>query len=117
MKLFIQSMIIITTMLLLQSCYKTGQINVKNDTELMMENVKWGDVLISERILTGETSKPRTIKIKKNDPIEHEIYFESTNDEYYIFAKTKYKKSLIRNELKTINIGKTTPMIINTKPR
>lgn len=106
-----------TFILLFYSCTETGQIQVNNNTKLMMENVMWGDVLISERILTGETSEPVTIKINKNTATENAISFESTNDDYYIFAKTKRKFKIIENKTRTITMLNDTPLNINTKPR
>ncbi len=117
MKKLTKALLIVTAVVLFYSCAKTGQIQVKNDTELMMENVRWGDVLISERILAGETSKPKTIKIEKNASNANAIYFESVNEDYYIYAKTEYHHTISKDNLKTVRINQKSDLTINTKPR
>jgi len=112
MKNLIKIILVAFVITFFNSCTKTGQIIVKNETELMMENVRWGDIVICERLLTGDASSPKTIKIKKES---HEIYFESENNEYYIFAKTKHSYEI--NRTTVITIDKRTPLTINTKQR
>jgi len=82
----------------------------------MIENVKWGDVLISERILTGDVSKPVTIKINKNSSNTNAIYFETTKGDYRYYIKTEYHHSISKDNLKTIRITKDTPATMNHKP-
>jgi len=53
MKKLTKTILLVVISILSYSCTEKGQIQVKNNTDLMMENVRWGDILISERILTG----------------------------------------------------------------
>lgn len=117
MKCITKICLIMAFPLMLYSCIDTGQIQIKNNTDLMMENVKWGDIVISERILTGETSIPITIKVKKKDSKSNNISFESLTDENRVYAKTKERYMLITKKTITIQINPKTQLFLNTVPK
>jgi len=75
----------------LQSCYKTGDIQVQNNiTKVKIADVKWGDIYIATELLPGETSEKLTIcKDQEKLPDSHKISFKMTANNKSIYLETE----------------------------
>ncbi len=76
---------------IMQSCYKPGDIQVQNNiTQVKIVDVKWGDIYIAYELLPGESSKKLTIR--KHDeklPSSHKISFKMTANNRSIYLETE----------------------------
>lgn len=77
--------------LLLQSCYKPGEIQVKNNiTKVKISDVKWGDIYIATDLFPGESSKKLTIdRYEEKLPGSHKISFKMTANNKSIYLQTE----------------------------
>lgn len=90
MKIKFISLIIFAT-ILLQSCYKPGEIQVKNNiTKVKIVDVRWGGIYISTELLPGESTKKLTIdKYEEKLPSSHKISFKMTANNKSIYLETE----------------------------
>lgn len=81
----------VLVILLLQSCYRPGEIQVKNNiTKVKITDVKWGDIYIATDLLPGESSKKLTIdKYEEKLPSSHKISFKMTANNKSIYLQTE----------------------------
>jgi hypothetical protein len=87
----IKLLILIFITLILNSCYKPGDIQVQNNiTKVKIVDVKWGDFYLATELLPGETSEKLTIrKYDEKLPSSHKIRFKMTANNKSIYLETE----------------------------
>jgi len=82
---------IVGVLALMQSCYKSGDIQLKNNiSQVKILDVKWGDTHIATELLPGETSGKW--KIEHHDeklPSSHKISFTMTANNKSVYLETE----------------------------
>lgn len=80
----------------LQSCIKSGDIQVQNDiTQVQIVDVKWGDIYIATELLPGEMSEKLTIdRYEKKLPSSQKVTFKMTANNKTIYLETEEKYRL-----------------------
>jgi hypothetical protein len=83
--------LIVCTVVIMQSCYKPGDIHVQNNiTQVKIVDIKWGDNYIATELLPGETSEKLTIrKYDEKLPRSHRISFKMTANNKSIYLETE----------------------------
>lgn len=87
----LKSISIIFVVLVLQSCYEPGTIQVQNNiSNVRITDVKWGSAYISTELLPGETSEKRTIdRYLEELPKSYKLSFKMTANNRSIFLETE----------------------------
>lgn len=83
-----------------QSCYKSGKMKIQNKvSSVTLEDIKWGDVFISDKLLPGESSNTVTID-KQTDklPKSHKISFKMSSNGQLIYLETVDEFQLIEDD-------------------
>jgi hypothetical protein len=76
---------------IMQSCYKPGDIQVQNNiAQVKIVDVKWGDIYIANELLPGESSRKLTIrKYDEKLPSRHKVSFKMTANNKSIYLETE----------------------------
>ena len=84
---------LLSIIVLLQSCYKPGKITIKNNiSQVKIQSVKWGDILIASSLLPGESSSPKIInKYSEKLPSSKIISFKMTANDKTVYLETTEK--------------------------
>lgn len=84
-------MLIVCTVLMIQSCYEPGDIQIQNSiTQVKIVDVKWGGTYIATELLPGETSEKLTIdKYEEKLPSSHKISFKMIANNKSIYLETE----------------------------
>lgn len=87
----IKLILIVFIAVILQSCYKPGDIQVQNNiTQVKIMDVKWGDIYIATELLPGETSEKLTIdRYEEKLPSRYKLSFKMTANSKSIYLETE----------------------------
>ncbi len=90
----IKLILIVCTVVFLQSCYKPGKISVQNNiSQATIEDVSWGSNPVASELLPGETSIKMTIdKYTEKLPGTHSVSFtlRANNKTVYLETEEEY---------------------------
>jgi len=82
--------LIVCVVLIMQSCYKTGDIQVQNNiTQVKIVDVKWGHINIASKLLPGEARKLTIYKYEDKLPSRYKISFKMTANNKSIYLETE----------------------------
>lgn len=87
----VKLILIVSTVIFLQSCYKPGDIQIQNNiSQVKIVDVKWGDIYIATELLPGESSSKLTInKYDKKLPSSQKISFKMTANNKSLYLETE----------------------------
>lgn len=97
---------------MLQSCYKPGKITIKNNiSQVEIQNVKWGDIVVASSLLPGESSYPKIInKYTEKLPSSKTISFKMTANGKTVYLETKEEFLLKEDDDILIILDDNTPV-------
>jgi hypothetical protein len=109
----IKFILIICIAFILQSCYKSAEIQVRNNiSKVKITEVKWGDHYIASQLLPGQTSSKITITNREEKfPAIHNISFIMTANDKYVYLETVSKYMLDEDQELLIILDDTTKVI------
>lgn len=105
--------IFIATVFVLQSCYKSGEIQVQNNiSNVVIEDVYWGDNYLSSELMPGEKSSVNIInKYEEELPSSNTITFKMTANNSSIYLQTVEKFTLNQDEKILIVLEDSTKVV------
>jgi hypothetical protein len=86
----LQFILVICSAFILTSCYKSADIQVRNNiSQVKIMDVKWGDIYIAGELLPGETSSKITVTSQEEKfPATHNISFVMSANDKYVYLET-----------------------------
>lgn len=104
---------IVFVVLIMQSCYKPGDIQVQNNiSQVKIVDVMWGDIYIATELLPGQSSEKLTIsKIEEKLPSSQKISFVMTANNKSIYLETEEEYLLGEDEFLLITLSDDTDVV------
>lgn len=86
----IKFILVICIAFIFQSCYKSAEIQVRNNiSKVKIIDVKWGDNYIAGELLPGQTSSKITVtNHEEKFPATHNISFVMFANDKYVYLET-----------------------------
>ena len=86
----LQFILVICISFIFQSCYKSAEIQVRNNiSQVKIMDVKWGNIYIASELLPGETSSKITVtNYEEKFPTTHNISFVMSANNKYVYLET-----------------------------
>ncbi len=86
----LQIILVICVAFIFQSCYKSADIQVRNNiSRVKIMDVKWGDIYIAGELLPGQTSSKITVTNHEEKlPATHNISFVMSANDKYVYLET-----------------------------
>ncbi len=94
----------------LQSCYKSGKLQIQNNiSQVKIYDVEWGDLYIASELLPGESSdKIEILKYDEKLPASHKVSFKMTANQSTIYLETSQEYLLDEDGYLVINLNDDT---------
>lgn len=106
----LQFILVICAAFILTSCYKSADIQVRNNiSQVKIMDVKWGEIYIAGELLPGETSSKITVTSQEEKfPATHNISFVMSANDKYVYLETVCEYTLDEDQDLLIILEDTT---------